>query len=79
MRIRVALDDDVVAALKRLEAGGQASLEQLVNDLLRAGLPRLVGPRQRYRTPTVSLGRCLIEGLDDVAGVLAAAEDEPKP
>lgn len=79
MRIRVSLDDDVAAALLRLQAGGDVSLERLANDLLRAGLPRLPGSRQPYHTPTVSLGRCLVDSLDDVAGVLAAAEGEPLP
>jgi len=80
MRIRVTLDDDVTAALRRLPARGDVSLEQLVNNLLRAGLPRLSANNNRpYCTPAVSLGRCLVGSLDDVAGVLADAEGEPKP
>jgi len=82
MRIRLTLDDDVAAALNRLRRMRKVSLKQLVNEALRAGLEQLFGPRRRkkpYRTPTASLGRCLVESLDDVAGVLAVAEGEPKP
>jgi len=79
MRTTLTLDDDVAAVLNRLRRMRKVSLKQLVNDALRAGLQQLSVPkRQRklYRTPAVSIGRCLVGSLDDVADVLAVAEGE---
>lgn len=33
-------------------------------------------PGEKYRTPVVDLGGCLIANLDDIAGALAVAEGE---
>ncbi len=41
--------------------------------------PALDDPARKqacYRTPTASLGRCLVGGLDDVADALALGEGE---
>ena len=79
MRTTLTLDDDVAAVLNRLRRMHKVSLKQLVNDALRAGLQQLSGPQRKnkpYRMPTVSLGRCLVGSLDDVADVLAVAEGE---
>jgi len=50
-----------------------------VNEALRLGLSQLTAPPRRkapYRTAEVSLGRCLVGSLDDVAAALAVAEGE---
>jgi hypothetical protein len=55
------------------------SLKELVNEALREGLARLDaprGPRKRHATKAVSLGRCLLDNVDDVAEALAAADGE---
>jgi hypothetical protein len=54
-------------------------LKQLVNEALREGLARIEAPRtarKRHVTKSVSLGRCLLGDIDDVAEALAAADGE---
>lgn len=80
MRTTLTLDDDVAAQLTRLrKARKEARLKDLINEALRQGLKQMTAPerpRKPYRTSGVSLGRCLVGGLDDVAEVLAVAEGE---
>jgi hypothetical protein len=79
MRTTLTLDDDVAALLGRVRAGQGLGLKQAVNEALRRGLRQMAEPQGRrtpYRTPTVSLGRCLVGSLDDVAEALAVAEGE---
>ena len=79
MRTTLTLDADVAALLRRIQEVHGRSLKAVVNDALRQGLRQMAtptDPRARYRTPTVDLGRCLVGSLDDVAEVLAVAEDE---
>lgn len=80
MRTTLTLDRDVAALLKRAQKARKASLKTVVNDAMRQGLKDLLEPPPRpkkpFRTKTVSLGRCLVGSLDDVADVLATAEDE---
>ena len=80
MRTTLTLDDDVAAQLRRLrQVRKEAKLKELINEALRQGLKHLAapaGPRKAYHTRAVTLGRCLIGGLDDVAEVLAVAEDD---
>ena len=79
MRTTLTLDADVAALLRRLHQAHGGSFKAVVNDALRQGLRQLItppGPAAHYRTPTVDLGRCLTGSLDDVAEVLAVAEDE---
>ncbi len=79
MRTTLTLDDDVAALLDRVREGRGLSLKQAVNEALRYGLQQMMAParpRRPYRTATVSLGRCLVGSLDDVAAALAAAEGE---
>lgn len=67
--------------LERIQRNQRISFKDLVNDALRQGLKQMSGParrKQRYKTRTVALGRCLIGSLDDVAEVLAVAEGERK-
>lgn len=79
MRTTLTLDDDVAALLKRVMARERKSLKEVVNMALREGLEQMGRPRAPatpYRTTPVSLGRCLVGSLDDVAEVLAVAEGE---
>ena len=79
MRTTLSLDEDVAALLARARTERKAGLKQVVNEALRQGLAQMLGPprrRKSYRTPAVSLGRCLAGDLDDVSEALAAAEGE---
>lgn len=79
MRTTLTLDEDVAAELERIQQDRQTTFKEVVNEAIRHGLRQMTRPprrRKRYRTRTVSLGRCLIGSLDDVAEVLAVAEGE---
>jgi hypothetical protein len=78
MRTTLTLDDDVAALLRRVQEARKISLKEAVNEALRQGLQQMATPPRRplYRTPSVSLGRCLLGGIDDIAEMLAAAEGE---
>jgi hypothetical protein len=79
VRTTLTLDDDVARLLERARKRRGGSLKALVNEALREGLARLEtprGPRKRHATKAVSLGRCLLDNVDDVAEALAAADGE---
>lgn len=78
MRTTLTLDDDVAILLKRLSQERQVSFRTLVNEALREGLRQLKAPAPTpaFRTEPVSLGRCLVGKLDDIAEVLALAEGD---
>lgn len=79
MRTTLTLDDDVVALVERARKVRKAPLRAVVNEALRQGLKELVAPPPRRRPPrtrSVSLGRCLVGSIDDVAEALAVAEGE---
>lgn len=76
----MTLDKDVAAALERLRKARKASLKRIVNEALRQGLARMAAPpaapRRPFRTRALSLGRCLVGSIDNVAELLAVAEGE---
>ncbi len=79
MRTTLSLDDDVARLLEHARRRRGTSLKQIVNEALREGLARLEAPRtprKRHATKAVSLGRCLLDNVDDVAEALAAADGE---
>jgi hypothetical protein len=79
MRTTLTLDPDVAALLERVRGARDATLKDVVNEGLRRGLKEMTkdGPgRTSYRTEAVSLGRCLIGNLDNIAEALAVAEGE---
>jgi hypothetical protein len=79
MRTTLSLDEDVAVMLDRVRNETKASLKDVVNEALRQGLQQMTArakTRKPYRTPAVSLGRCLQGSIDDVADVLAVAEGE---
>lgn len=79
MRTTLSIDTDVAAILQRIRRERKLSLKTLVNEALRQGLKHMTAPpapHATYQTPAVSLGRCLLNNLDDVSEALAAAEGE---
>jgi len=78
MRTTITLEEDVAAALARLEKQEGLSAKEAVNTALR----EFVARRSRrpkaapYTTPTVDLGRCLVGSVDDVGEALAHAEGD---
>ena len=79
MRTTLTLDPDVAALLERVRQARDATLKDVVNEGLRRGLKQMSDPAPevaRCRTEAVSLGRCLIGDLDNVAEALAVAEGE---
>jgi hypothetical protein len=79
MRTTLTLDPDVAALLQRVRGARGATLKDAVNEALRRGLKQMTeqAPEPtRHHTEAVSLGRCLIRDLDDVAEALAVAEGE---
>jgi hypothetical protein len=79
MRTTLTLDPDVTALLERVRATRNDSLKEVVNEGLRRGLKQMVEPvkpAEPFRTKAVSLGRCLIADVDNVAEALAVAEGE---
>jgi hypothetical protein len=79
MRTTLTLEPDVAALLARIRKQSRRALKDVVNEALRRGLRELSAPPPRgagYRTTPVSLGRCLVGSLDDVAEALAAGEGE---
>lgn len=79
VRTTLTLDDDVAALLNQIRERREKGLKQIVNEALRIGLERMTRPPRSptsYRTDPVSLGRCRIPSLDDVAAALTAAEGE---
>jgi len=79
MRTTLTIDDDIAVQLQRLRETQKRSLKSVVNELLREGLKRTRPPRtptQPFKTRSVSLGKCLLSNVDDIADVLAVAEGE---
>jgi hypothetical protein len=79
MRTTLTLDPDVTALLEQVREARDGSLKEVVNEGLRHGLKQMVEPTrpaEPFRTGAVSLGRCLITDVDNVAEALAVAEGE---
>jgi hypothetical protein len=79
MRTTLTIADDVAAQLDRVRSQRKARLKDVVNDALREGLKHLLVRKPShtpFQTASVSLGRCLIGNIDDVAEALAVAEGD---
>jgi hypothetical protein len=79
MRTTLTIADDVAAQLDRVRSQRKARLKDVVNEALREGLKHLAVRKPSpspFQTNSVSLGRCLIGGIDDVAEALAVAEGD---
>jgi metal-responsive CopG/Arc/MetJ family transcriptional regulator len=79
MRTTVTLEDDVAAALARIEKQEGTSPKEVINTAVRelvARRARRSRAAARYVTPAVDLGACLVGSLDDVGDALAHAEGD---
>jgi predicted DNA-binding ribbon-helix-helix protein len=79
MRTTITLEEDVAVSLKRLAKQRGMKFKALVNQVLREGIKRMTAPgkkRSVFRTHSVNLGQCRTANVDNVAQVLAVAEDE---
>ncbi len=79
MRTTLTLDADVATLLARVRKARSERLRRVVNEALRLGLQQMAAaPKRRrvFRQKAVDLGRCRIGSLDNIADVLAVAEDE---
>jgi len=79
MRTTLTLDDDVAALLRRAVRKRKTALKIVVNEALRHGLRDMAAPPSPpgvYTVQPVSLGRCLLPSVDNIAEVLAIAEGD---
>jgi hypothetical protein len=79
MRTTLTLEDDVAGQLMRLQRQQRRPMKDIINEALRRGLRELAAPakaRPRFTTQPLEVGECLVGSIDNVADVLAAAEDE---
>jgi hypothetical protein len=79
MRTTLTIDDDVAVELDRLRKKRDATLRDVVNDVLRRGLKDASArPRKKepFRTKVVDLGKPLLPNVDNVHNVLAYVEGE---
>jgi hypothetical protein len=77
MRTTLTIDDDVAVRLERLRRERDASLKDVVNDVLRRGLDVDARPKPRkpFKMKTYDCGELLFP-IDNVAEALAYAEGE---
>jgi len=81
VRTTLALDDDVAVQIERLRRECDASLKDVVNDILRRGLREAQEPskkRKPFRTRTFEVGQALIPNIDNVAEVLSLIEGDAR-
>ena len=79
MRTTLTIEDDVAGQLARLQRQQRRPMKDIVNDALRRGLRDMASPARRsgrFVTQPLKLGQCLVGSIDNVAELLAAAEDE---
>lgn len=79
MRTTLTIADDVAAQLERVRNMRKARLKDVINEALREGLKHLSAAEPLptpFQTESVSLGRCLVGSIDDVADAIAVAEGE---
>ena len=77
MQTTITLDDDIAAALQRLQKSRDLAMNELINDVLRRGLKEMSTRRkhtQSFRTKSVSLVRVHLPIVDNVAEAVAIAE-----
>ena len=80
MRTTLTLEDDVAALVKRAVRSRRATLKQVVNEALRAGLTADPGKAREaeepYRIRSHDSGPCLIGDIVCISEALAVAEGE---
>ena len=73
------MDDDVADALERRCRERDRSLEQEVNDLVRAGLVHVERERPKaagFRVEPLEIGKPRVDNFDDTSAIMAIAEGE---
>lgn len=81
MRTTLTLDEDVAAALRKLQRETKESWRETVNGALRAGIQSLAAGKRRRpagKTRSVRLGRPLLGDISNVQEVLSLAEGDPR-
>lgn len=81
MRTTLTLDLDTVSLLEKVRHHRHIRLKQIINEALRIGLSAMNQPqkkRPRFHTKAVSLGRCLVDNMDNIAELLEMTEERPK-
>ena len=79
MRTTLTIDDDIAIEVERLRKKRDASLKDVVNELLRRGLKDVnARPKKKepFRTRPLDLGQPMLPNLDNIHDVLAYAEGE---
>ena len=79
MRTTLTLDEDVAAMVESLRRERDLSLKETINSLLRQALrenAKRNARRPRYETKSADLGACLVDTVDDIAGVLSEVEGD---
>ncbi len=79
MRTTLTLENDVAGQLARLQRQQKRPMKDIVNDALRRGLQDMTKPARNpgtFVTQPLEIGKCLVGSIDNIAEVLAAAEDE---
>ena len=77
MRTSVTLDDDVAALLRKRQKERRLGFKEALNEVLREALAAPLGrSRTEPRRPikTYSVGKLLVENLDDVSAVIEDLE-----
>jgi predicted CopG family antitoxin len=72
MRKTLTIDDDVAVQLQRLCEERNASLKDVINEVLRRGLKA----RKRFEMAVFDAGELLIKNIDCIGELLAIAEGE---
>jgi hypothetical protein len=79
MRTTLTLDDDVAAEIESVRRDKDASLRDVVNEVLRLGLREMRGPAKQprpFRTEPIKGTTPVLSNMDNIAEVMALAEDE---
>lgn len=83
MRTTLTIDEDVAVRLERLRKKREASLKEVVNEVMRRGLDRVeeaAAPKKRkpFRTKAVDLGPLLYPSVKDALHALDEEYDRKK-
>lgn len=79
MRTTLTIDDDVAVQIERLRRSRDASLKDVVNEVLRRGLRETQESsksRKPFRTQPIAGVVCLLDNVDNIGEVLAIIEGE---
>ncbi len=79
MRTTLTLDDDVAMQIERLRRERDATLKDVVNELLRERLQDVKEPRKKrvpFRMKPIDVGEVLLPNIDNIAEVLSIVEGD---